>query len=183
MGVFFPLFFLLVKEICMLFTHISISTQTHTHTHTTDTHAHAAGSGVEESARGEEGILQWKTPWNFQYIKIEVRCVFSLLHSNVKCQRQINVTAQQTCLPLFPSPLPLQHSHWCVCVCVCAVKPPSGRTWCVAMMHQYRTEHRLLYSINVDSSCCPIVLLLLLLLYIVCPVCCPKSNCFPCPFC
>lgn len=119
MGVFFPLFFLLVKEICMLFTHISISTQTRTHTYTAQIHMPTQRAVVCKRVRGGWGILQWKTPWNFQYIKIEVRCVFSLLHSNVKCQRQINVTAQQTCLPLSPFPLPLQHSHWCVCVCVC----------------------------------------------------------------
>lgn len=175
MGVFFPLFFLLVKEICMLFTHISISTQTRTHT--TD------GQWCGREYAGGGGFYSERPLGIFNISKLKYAAYFLCCIQMSSVKRQINVTAQQTCLPLSPFPLPLQQSHWCVCVCVCAVKPPSGRTWCVAMMHQYRTEHRLLYSINVDSSCCPIVLLLLLLLYIVCPVCCPKSNCFPCPFC
>lgn len=118
-GRIFCSVFLLVKKICMLFTHISISIQTHTHTQIhMPTQRAVMWKRVVCGGAGVQGV-QWETPWNFQYIKIEVRCVFSSLHSNVKCQRQINVTAT----PRRPPSLPFCFSFptstlslMCVCV-------------------------------------------------------------------
>lgn len=62
MGVFFALFFLLVKEICMLFTHISISTQTHRHT---QIHMHTQRAVVWKRVWRERGDFTVRDPLEF----------------------------------------------------------------------------------------------------------------------
>lgn len=162
MGVFFALFFLLVKKICMLFTHISISIQTHTHTQIhmptqrAEEESGVWGGGYKGYSERPLGIF------NISKLKYAAYFLYCIQMSSVSGKSMWQLRPAD--LPLSPSAshFPLQHSHWCVCVCVfCNVLRGAlhAMPWCI--------------NIQLNWDCCiqlmsiVVVSIVLLLLYIV----------------